>query len=236
MPLGLQSLSAVRQRTRSRSSRGLDPPRRGTQRGRQTVLTDIFATGDCLRAQPIRRATGQACKGIFCADQIGFACEEFQRQECTILPIRDLAAFPHYSVCAQLKAVERSSAQWLLSVPVLLSDSRRRPDQVLWYGSSGQGRPCSGRTDSIYDSEPDLWKWDVDTMEIIALLSPDRYLSQRYNFGHGSFSESLSSLTPRPILAAPSAEVPLPVPIGSPLGEVAHTECATIMFQSTVNC
>ena len=81
--------------------------------------------------------------------------------ECMILPIRDLAAFPR--ACEQLKAVERSSAQLPLSVPVLLDDCRRRPDQVPWYGSAGRAdSPCSGRTDSIYDSEPDLWKWDFD--------------------------------------------------------------------------
>ena len=43
--------------------------------------------GFCCRQLSSRTAhtegsfpTGQACKGIFCADQIGFACEEFQRQ------------------------------------------------------------------------------------------------------------------------------------------------------------
>ena len=40
--------------------------------------------------------TGQACKGIFFADQTGFACKE--------LRVRELAAFPRCSVCEQLKA------------------------------------------------------------------------------------------------------------------------------------
>ena len=70
-------------------------------------------------------------------------------------------------------------------------------------------------------------------LEIVVLVSPDRYLSRRYHFGHGSFSESLSSRTPHPILAAPFVEVPSPNPIGSPQG-VAHTECTIIMFQATV--
>ena len=58
--------------------------------------------------------------------------------ECVILLVRDLVAFPPCSVCEQLKAVERSVAQWPPSAPVLLSDSRRRSDHVPWYGSSGR--------------------------------------------------------------------------------------------------
>ena len=51
----------------------------------------------------------------------------------------------------------------------------------------------------------------------ITLVSPDGHLSQRYHFGHGSFSESLSSLTPHPILAAPFVEPPSLNPTDSPL-------------------
>ena len=65
MPLGLQSHSAVRQRTGSPSSRGPDPPRRGIQRGRQTVPTEFF----CCRRLSSRTEqtdgsfpTGQACR------------------------------------------------------------------------------------------------------------------------------------------------------------------------------
>ena len=151
-----------------------------------------------------------------------------------ILPIRDLAASPHCSACEQLKAVERSSTQWPLVVLALLDDFRKWPDQVPWYGSSGRAdSPCSGRTDSILDSEfsgSGIWI----RLEIIAAVIPDRYLSQRYNFGHGSFSESLSSLTP----CKPRRSVS-----GSPLTEsdwlslkgVTHTDSTTIMFQATVN-
>ena len=52
--------------------------------------------------------------------------------------------------------------------------------------------------------------------------SPDQYLSRRYHFGH---SESSSSLTPHPILAAPFVEVPSPNPIGSPSGGRTHRVC-----------
>ena len=62
-------------------------------------------------------------------------------------------------------------------------------------------------------------------LEIVALVSPDQYLSQRYHFGNGSFSESLSSPIRRPILAAPFAEVTSPNPIGPPSGEL-HTSSA----------
>ena len=65
VPPQLQSLSAARQRTASRISRDTDPPRRGIQRGRQTKGS---FTPD------------QACKGIFCADQTGFAYEELRRR------------------------------------------------------------------------------------------------------------------------------------------------------------
>ena len=61
--LGPQSHCAVRQRTGSRFSRGTDLPKRGIQRGRQTVPTEILATGDYLRAQPSRRGlSGQVCR------------------------------------------------------------------------------------------------------------------------------------------------------------------------------
>ena len=74
--LGLKFRPAVRERTRSRISRGTNPPRRGTQRRRQTVPTAISATGDFLRAQTVQGGrTGQA----FCADQTGFTCAGLQK-------------------------------------------------------------------------------------------------------------------------------------------------------------
>ena len=183
------------------------------------MKTDRFYRDSCCRrlSSPTVRTKGsftlgQACRRIFCAGQIG--SRGISEAECMIFPIRELVAFPRRG--------ERSSAQWLLPVPALLDDSRWQPVQVPWYGSSGRAdRPCSGRTDSIHDSEPDLWKW----LEIAALVSPDQFLSQWHHFGHGSFFESLSSLTPRPILAVPFAEVPSPNPIGSPSGG-SHTPSA----------
>ena len=54
------------------------------QRGRQTVPAQILATGDYLRAQPARRGlftTGQACRGISCAEQTGSAYEEIEETQ-----------------------------------------------------------------------------------------------------------------------------------------------------------
>ena len=153
-----------------------------------------------------------------------------------ILPIRDLAAFPHCCVCEQLKAVERSSARWPLSAPVLLSDSRRRPDQVPWYGSLGRAdSPCSGRTDSIYDSEPDLWKWDLDTTGDCCPRAPRPVPQSAVQFR--------PRLLLRELLLAHSPSDPRRSIRGSPLTKsdwlslkgVAHTECATTTFQATVN-
>ena len=52
-------------------------------------------------------------------------------------------------------------------------------------------------------------------LEIIALVYPDRNLSQRHNSSRGSFFERLSSRTLHPILAPPCVEVSSPNPIGS---------------------
>ena len=62
VPIGLQSHSAVRWCTVSRVSRDTDPPRRGIQRGRQTVPTEIPVTEDYLSAQPVRRGLSQSAK------------------------------------------------------------------------------------------------------------------------------------------------------------------------------
>ena len=64
-------------------SRSTHLPRGGIQRGRQAVLTEILVAGDSFSAQPVRRSLSQpakVCRRIFCADRIGFACEEFRRQ------------------------------------------------------------------------------------------------------------------------------------------------------------
>ena len=143
--------------------------------------------------------------------------------ECMV-PVRELVDFSRCSVCEQLNAVERPLARWSLPAPALLDELRWQSDLVPCSGGLGRTDSlCSGRTDSIYDSEPDLWRWDWMWLEIIALVSPDWYLGQRYHSGHGSFSENLSSLTPLPIVAVPFAEVRSPKPTGSQ-GDRTHRE------------
>ena len=137
--------------------------------------------------------------------------------ECMILPIRELAAFPRCSVCEQLKAEERSSARWPLSASALLDDSRWQS----WSGGLGRAdSPCSGRTGSICDSEPDFWKWDLDVAGDTCPRVPGPVPQPAVPFRPRLLlRESFSSLTSYPILAAPFAEVPSPNPIGSPAGE-----------------
>ena len=81
MPPGLQSHSPVRQRTGSRFSRGTDPPRRGIQRGRQTVSTEILVAGDHVRPQSVRRGLSRLARPAGESSvQVRLARAEFQRQ------------------------------------------------------------------------------------------------------------------------------------------------------------
>ena len=77
-----------------------------------------------------------------------------------ILPVRALVAFPRCSVCEQLRSGERPSARWSLA---LLDEFRWQPDPMPSSRCWGRAdSPRSGRTDSIYDSDPDLWKLRLD--------------------------------------------------------------------------
>ena len=83
--------------------------------------------------------------------------------ECMFLPVQELAAVLRCSVCEQLKAEERFSARRSLPAPVLLDEFRWQSDPMPWYGSLGKADSLrSGRTDSVHDSEPDLWQQDLD--------------------------------------------------------------------------
>ena len=74
-----------------------------------------------------------------------------------ILPVRP----PRCSVCEQLKAQECSPAWWSPSASTPLDDSRWQSDLVPWRLGTANS-PCSGRTDSIYDLDPDPWKLRLD--------------------------------------------------------------------------
>ena len=123
----------------------------------------------------------------------------------------------------------RSSARRSLPAPVRIDEFRWKPDQVPLYGSSGRAdSPCFGQTDRIHDSEPDLWEWQPVSVpgavpQPVVSFQP-RLLLQ----------ELVLALTLHPILAGPLAEVPHQIRLALPQW-VAHTKCAIIMFQATVN-
>ena len=116
--------------------------------------TDRFHRDSCYGRSSSRTArtkgsftTGQACKGISCADQTCFACEYLRRH------------FPGSRVrCLSSVQCVRTSqnrgAPLGASVPCRrLDEFRWRSDPVPWSGSlSNADTPCSGHTDSIYDS------------------------------------------------------------------------------------
>ena len=110
-----------------------DPPRRGIQRGRQTNPTKIFATGEYLCAQPIRRALSQPAKpaGIFLCRLEWLRLRGISERKHD--PPDSRPCCFHSLQCAP--SAQSSGAQWPLLIQVLLDDSRRRPDQVPWYGS-----------------------------------------------------------------------------------------------------
>ena len=100
----------------------------------------LSPAGAYLRAQPVRGCLSQsaaplrAFRGICCAEPIGFVYEELQQQNARSSPFENLPAIP---------GAARAN--------------------IRQCGSSGRAdSPCSGRTDSFHDSEPDLWKWDLD--------------------------------------------------------------------------
>ena len=83
--------------------------------------------------------------------------------ESCILPVQELAAFPRCSACEQLKEEDPFSACRHLSAPLLHDEFYWQSDPRPCSGSLGRtDSACSERTDIIFDSEPDLWKQDLD--------------------------------------------------------------------------
>ena len=169
----------------------------------------------------------RAFRGIFCAEPTGFCLQRIAATECAILPIRELAAYPWCSACERPSSRERVGPCRHRS---LSTDSVGSQNKCLGMGAqAGQTAPA-GRPDSIHDSEPDLWKWDLDVAGNFSPCVPERV--PRHS-GHGSLSQNLSSLTLHPILAAPFVEAPSPSPTASPSGEVAHAESVVITLSNT---
>ena len=140
LALGPRSRSVVRQRPGFRLLRGTRPQRRGIQRGRQTVQTEILVTGDYLRAQPVRKDFRHrpSLQGSFLCRSDRLRSRGIAETECMILPVRELAAFPRCSVCEQLIAGERISARWSLPVPAHLDDSRWQSEQTALFWAHRQ--------------------------------------------------------------------------------------------------
>ena len=106
------------------------------------------------------------------------------------------------------------------SVPVGSGGHRRiqlatRTGALVWEHRQGR-QPLLWANREYYDPEPDLLKRDLDVARNYCPRVPGPV-------SHGSFSESLSSLTPHPILA-PFVEVTSLIPLGR-----------IIVIQATVN-
>ena len=140
--------------------------------------------------------------------------------EGAILSIQEIVAYPWCSACENCCSKERPMACRSLPAPDPFNGLSWQSEQVTWSGSSGRAdSPCSGQGQWLrprnQTSGNGTW---MQLHIVVALVYPDQYLSQRGHSGRGSFSESLSSPTPHPILAAPFVEVPSPNPTGFPSG------------------
>ena len=185
----------------------------------KAVPAKVFAAGDYLCAQPgLCPNWPSPCRGIFRAGQIVASLAGNFRDRSSILLLQ---CVPTAQGSGTL------SAPWPLSMPVLLDGSRGEQEQVPWYGRSGRVEsPSSQRTDSVFDSKPDLWKWDLDVAGDFCPRVPRPVPQPAVQFWQRLLLRELILAHSRPILAVPSVEVSSPNP----------SECATIMFQATVNC
>ena len=102
----------------------------------------IFAHDDLYPNQPRLR-------GVFCARRIGFVYEELQPLNARSSPFENSPLVPGAARTSQLRGAPLGA-----SVPASTGAHRRIEGRA--------DSSCSGRTDSICDSEPDLWKLDLD--------------------------------------------------------------------------
>ena len=218
----------LRWRTGIRASLATAPTRRWTRRRRHTILTAFSPAGDHLPAQPVRRClspsavppgessvqNGLAWSTSNCSHRMRDPLDSRNRRLRRRTTHLTGSAHRRISPCSQW--IERFSSQ----------------EQAPRFGSSDRADiPCSGQT-----AESDLMEVGPGCgWKLLPTTAPDRCFSRRHNSHHGSFSESLSSLTARPILDVPSVEVPSPNLSGLSLRKVAHTECVLFMVQATLN-
>ena len=165
---------------------------------------------------------------IFCCRTDWLQLRRTVDTQCAILPIREIAAFPRPS------SNHRPTARWSLPAQEPMDEFRCRPGQMPRNGSASRAdSPCSGRTDSIYDSDPDLCKWDLDVAGDYRPYVPKPLLQPAVPLRPRLLLEELilahCPSQPR------SAEVPTPNPTCS-LRSVAITERVIVTIQAIANC
>ena len=229
---GLQSHSAVRQRTGSRFSRGADPQdEESSEEDRpflpRFLLQEIYLLAQLVPAKPAGESSGQIRLASL-ARNFGDRVHDppDSRARC-------------FSSMQCVRTAQSPGALLGAIFPVGASASRRFPLAVGFSAlvqALGQSRqPEQGAQDRIHDSEPDLWMWDLDVA--------------------GDYCPRVSGPVPQPavsfrprlllreLVLAHSLFDPCRSIRGSPLTKsgwlslrrVAHTECVIIMFQATVN-
>ena len=158
---GPRLCSRGRQRTGNRASLGPVPTQGWTwRRRRQAVLTAFLLAEDFLRAQPVRWSLFQSAASSGESSVPGGLalstrnCSHWMRGPLHPRTCR----LSLCSACEHSSSGECSSSRRFLTAPEPIDGFSWQPDTVPWFGSSDM---APGRTDNIYDSEPDLWKWDL---------------------------------------------------------------------------
>ena len=87
--------------------------------------------------------TSRACGEIFCVGRTGFSCRGIAKSECVSYPSKN----------------RRFSVVQCVRTSLL----RECEGLVPWYRSTERAdSPCSGHTDSTYNSKPEYWEWDLE--------------------------------------------------------------------------
>ena len=154
-PSGFTGRSARLQRTRSRLSRRIHPKWRWIRERSLPVSTSVSTATYYLRPLPDGLEPNQPrLQGNLLCSKDWLQLQEIARSEWAILPIQEVAAHPWCTVCERLRSRNRPEARCALSARAGWVPWNRCADKV--------DGPCSGHTDSICDSGPECWEWDLD--------------------------------------------------------------------------
>ena len=159
--LGFRLCSRGQQRTGSRTLPRHCSHTEGGLGEDDTPFLQRFLLQEIIFAQPVQGCLSRsaAALGGSSAEQICSVYEELLPPNVRSSPLENSPPIPS----AACEHPNSGTARRSLPAPVLLDESSWWPDQVPWYGSSGRAvSHCSGQTDSIYDSEADIGKWDLD--------------------------------------------------------------------------